>query len=55
MEYLELVLEYAPIVVTVAAAIAAITPTPADDMALKWVRRFIDVLALNVKNAKNAK
>ena len=39
-------------------AIAALTPTPKDDTAigkaLLFVRKLIDLLALNVGNAKNA-
>ena len=39
-------------VVTAAAAIAALTPTPKDDAAVAWVRKIIDVLALNIGHAK---
>lgn len=42
-------------VVAVAAAIAAITPTPKDDGILLIVRKVLDLLAFNVGNAKNAK
>lgn len=52
MDYISLILSYAPVLVTLASAIAAITPTPKDDQALRWVRKFIDTLALNVANAK---
>ena len=38
--------------VTAASAVAALTPTPRDDSALAYARRLIDVLALNVFNAK---
>ena len=40
-------------VVAAAAAIAAVTPTPKDDSALAFVRKILDLLALNVFNAKN--
>lgn len=39
-------------IVTAAAAIAALTPTPKDDAAVAWVRKIIDVLALNIGHAK---
>lgn len=42
-------------VVAVAAAIAAITPTPKDDGVLLVVRKLLDLLAFNVGNAKNAR
>ena len=54
-EIAQTALETAPIIVTAAAAIAAITPTPKDDIVLIWVRKIIDFLALNFGNAKNAK
>jgi hypothetical protein len=40
-------------VVTAAAAIAALTPNKSDDAAVAWVRKIIDVLALNIGHAKN--
>jgi len=40
--------------VSVAATIAALTPTPKDDAAVAWVRKVVDWLALNVGHAKNA-
>ncbi len=39
-------------VIAAASAIAALTPTPKDDVFLNTVRRIIDVLALNIGNAK---
>jgi hypothetical protein len=41
--------------VSIAGVITALTPTPKDDAILLIVRRILDVLALNVANAKNAK
>lgn len=40
-------------VITAAAVLAALTPTPKDDELLAKVRKVIDWLALNVLNAKN--
>lgn len=40
-------------VVSGAAAVAALTPTPKDDNAVAKVRRVIDVLAFNWGNARN--
>jgi hypothetical protein len=40
-------------VVTVAAAVAAATPTPTDDGYIAKVRGVIDFLAFNFGNAKN--
>lgn len=39
--------------ITAAAAIAALTPNKSDDAAVAWVRKIIDVLALNIGHAKN--
>ena len=41
-------------VVTAASAICALTPTPADDSFVLKIRKFLDVLALNVGKAKVA-
>jgi len=40
-------------IVTVASAIAALTPTPKDDAVVGKVYKVIDWLALNVGKAKN--
>lgn len=40
------------LIVTGATAIAALTPTPADDSALLWARKVIDFLAGNVLHNK---
>lgn len=47
------ILEASGLVVTAAAAIAAMTPTPKDDGVVKFLRKIINVLALNVGKAKN--
>lgn len=44
-------LKYAPMVVTIASAIAAITPNPVDDGVWTAARQIIDVIALNVGNS----
>ena len=45
--------QIATCVIAAAAAIAAVTPTPADDSALLWMRRILDVIGLNIGHAKN--
>lgn len=40
-------------VISIAAAIAAMTPSPKDDGIIKKVRMLLDLAALNVFNAKN--
>lgn len=47
-------LEIAAMVVTLAATIAAVTPSPKDDGIVKSIRSVIDILALNFGHAKNA-
>ena len=47
------ILEVVSLVVAAAAAIAALTPTPKDDGAIKVIRKIVDALALNVGKAKN--
>ena len=42
----------APMVVTVCSIIAALTPTPKDDVWLAKLYRFIDIMAINVGKAK---
>lgn len=42
----------APMVISVCSVIAALTPTPKDDMWLGKLYRFIDIMALNVGKAK---
>lgn len=46
-------LEIASQIIAAASVIAALTPTPKDDHALRKARRVIDALALNVRHAKN--
>lgn len=42
----------APMIVTVCSIIAAVTPTPKDDVWISKLYKFIDVLALNIGKAK---
>lgn len=46
-------LQIASYVVAVAASIAALTPADWDNRLVKTVRQIVDILALNVGNAKN--
>lgn len=41
-------LKIAPMVVTIASAISAITPNPVDDTVWAAIHQMIDVIALNV-------
>lgn len=42
-------------VVATAAAVAALTPNKSDNRVVAIVRKLVDLLALNVGNAKNEK
>ena len=45
-----------PLIIAVASAISAVTPTTADDTFVqKYLVRFVDLLALNIGNAKPEK
>jgi len=48
-------LHLATAIVTLASAIAAITPTPKDDGIVLVVRKLVDFLAFNWGHAENAK
>ena len=45
-------IQIASIVVSVASAIAAVTPTPKDDLWIGKAYKIVDILALNVGKAK---
>jgi len=47
------ILLIASMIVTLAGAVAALTPTPKDDGIVKILRKVVDFLALNFGNAKN--
>jgi hypothetical protein len=49
---LELVITWVTAIVTAASAIVALTPSPKDDGILATIRKWVEILALNVKNAK---
>lgn len=49
-----LIFQVVTVVVTAAAAVAAIFPVPAEGSKWQIVRKVIDFLAINVGNAKNA-
>lgn len=60
MEYLNQAIEnwdtYSVAVLAVmgaAAAIAALTPTPKDDGIVAFLRKVIDIIGMNILNAKN--
>lgn len=38
--------------ISAASAIAALTPTPKDNEALKKIRKVVDAIALNIKHAR---
>jgi len=48
----EAILAVASGVVATASAIAALTPTPVDDGIIRLLRRAVEILALNVGNAR---
>lgn len=48
----ETILAVASGVVATASALAALTPTPVDDGIIRLLRRVVEVLALNVGNAR---
>ncbi|WP_348701031.1 hypothetical protein [uncultured Limnobacter sp.] len=50
---LDLVFDIAFRVVAVASIVAAVTPTPKDDSAVKHLRGVVDFLAFNFGHAKN--
>jgi hypothetical protein len=51
-EWIWTCLQILPVLVMVASAIAALTPTPADDLIIGKFYKLIDLLALNVGSAK---
>ncbi len=52
MEIITLVIQWLPIIVTAASAIAATTPTPRDDQIVGKLYKIVDLLAINVGKAK---
>ena len=52
MQLLADIASVAPMVISVCSIIAAVTPTPKDDMWLSKLYRFIDIMAVNIGHAK---
>lgn len=52
IEHTDELLEIVAAAVALASMIAAMTPTPKDDGILAKLRKLVDVIALNVGNAK---
>ena len=52
MEYINTILQVAPLVVMLCSVIAASTPTPKDDVWVAKIYKVIDILALNIGKAK---
>ena len=48
--YAAMILGAGGIVVAIASVVAAFTPTDSDDKAIATVIRFLDVLAINLRN-----
>lgn len=55
IENIQNIAEIVAQVIGVAAVIAAITPTPVDDGILATLKKVLNILAMNVGQAKNAK
>lgn len=49
----EVIIQAITAVVTAASLISAITPSQKDDGVVKFLKKVIDLLAINVGNAKN--
>lgn len=52
METIADIANIATAVISVASVIAAVTPTPKDDVWMAKMYRFIDILAINIGKAK---
>ena len=52
METISDIANIATAVISIASIIAALTPTPKDDVWMTKVYRFIDILAINIGKAK---
>ena len=52
MQVLSDLASVAPMVISVCSIIAALTPTPKDDVWLAKFYRFIDIMAINMGKAK---
>lgn len=53
IDFVSILLIAGPYVVALASAVSAMTPTKSDDTFVqKYLVRFVDILALNIGNAK---
>lgn len=55
MDFMSLISDIAaiaPMVISVCSIIAAVTPTPKDDVWIAKLYRFIDIMAVNIGHAK---
>ena len=50
---MEQIIDIATAIIAIASIIAAVTPTPKDNVWLEKAMKFINILAVNVANAKN--
>lgn len=55
LDTLSTIYDVASSVIGTAAVIAAVTPTPKDDVILAIVRRVLDLIGFNIGFAKNGK
>jgi hypothetical protein len=56
IDFVSILLIAGPYVVALASAVSAMTPTKSDDTFVqKYLVRFVDILALNIGNAKPEK
>ena len=53
MQYLEWAIEYVPMVVTAAAALATITPNDKDNVVLKHINQILNLFGFNFGRATN--
>ena len=53
MQVLSDIAAIAPMVVMVCSIVAAVTPTPKDDVWIAKLYKFIDILAINIGKAKH--
>ena len=53
MEAISNIIGLITLIVTVSSIVAAITPTPKDDVWIGKLYKLIDLFALNIGNAKN--
>jgi len=52
---MEQIIDIATAIIAIASIIAAVTPTPKDNVWLEKAMKFVNLLAVNVGNATNQK